>query len=198
MPVQTPLTPEQRGDEAAVGYWDRFGYQLQHISALLRAAPDYVSFDIRGSSARSYGLVNIADARRKFDNISWTLTGDSYGNGGVGQIVSRWDDPETRTRWRSAEQQTNLLNFKGYAVHLRDSGLIYLALHEMAHVTEPGIRIWTDCWNRHQQLGGTRETYPNSPDWKYNEQFANCIVIGICDGLGLIRPQFMPNPGYLP
>lgn len=198
MPIQRPLTPDQMQVVGIPAFWARFGDYLTLIDRRLNEMPNHISFSIRGFSGQTYGLLTVPDLRHKFANISWRLTGGSFDNGGVGQIVSKFADPINRTGWLSAEQETNIANFKAYAIQVQETGLIYLALHEAAHVTEPGIRVWSDSWSSHQQANGTKDNYPNSPPWNYNEQFANSIVAAVCDGLDLTRPRFHPNPGYLP
>jgi hypothetical protein len=196
MPSLTPLTAEQLRTPGLESAWREFGVVMNRISAALDAVAPYESFRIDGTVSGYYGLVLLADLRRKFSNISWSLTGTSFDNGGVGEVRSHWADPRRRTLWLSAEQRTNAGQFLGYALHPRASGLNYLALHETAHVTELGIRTWSQCWDEHKARGGTRDDYPNTPQWTRNEAVANTITRMVCARLGL-QCLNNPNGGFL-
>ena len=196
MPVRRPLSAALQANAQLVRDWDDFGVKLQEISAALTALPDHVSFRIDGPNSGYLGLVTAPDLRRKFDNISWTLTDASFSNGGVGEIASQWSDPN-RTVWLSADQKTRAADFTAYALHSQKSGLIYLALHETAHVTELGIRTWTTCWEAHKANGGNSNDYANTPLWTRNEAVANTIVRAVCLRLSLPQMQVDPNGGYV-
>lgn len=197
MPTLKPLSHLLSGNAALAQHWSSFGARMAGIEAALAQLPASTRFEVRGrTSDRFLGAVTIADLRRKFAGISWELTGDQFGNGGVGEIRSNWKNKKKPTVWLSADQRTNAAHFLTYAAHPGESGLIYLALHETAHVTELGLTVGNHCWTMHRNQGGDRHDYPNTLHWKYNEAIANSIVRCVCARLELNELQ-NPNEGYV-
>jgi hypothetical protein len=193
MPTIQPLPPDLAGDLEVADYWAEFGQRAMEIEADLAGLGAEI-IEVRGNLLTLVGTVAAADVHRKFSAISWSLTTDNFGNGGIGEIKSRWENPGQLEGWISGEQRTNATDFKVYASHPDRQGLNYLALHETAHVTELGIETWKRCWNEHRDLGGNRNNYPYTAPWRMNEKIANAIVRSVCARLGL--PLLEPSVGY--
>lgn len=194
MPILLPLPDDLSGDDEVARYWAAFATRTDVIEQALAGLGD-ATIEVRGNGGRPIGTVSCSDYHRKFSAITWSLTTDTFGNGGVGEIKSRWRKPNKLQGWISGEQRTNSTDFVTYGRHPDESGLIYLALHETAHVSELGIETWKRCWNAHKDEGGDRDDYANTALWRENEQVANAIVRSICLELDLPRLE-NPSVGY--
>lgn len=193
MPTIHPLSADLAENQVLAQHWADFAQRAIEIEEAL-AGLDGEIIEVRGNQGTLVGTVSAADVHRKFSAISWSLTSDSFGNGGVGEIRSRWENPGELEGWLSGEQRTNAADFTIYASHPDRQGLNYLALHETAHVTELGIETWKRCWNAHRDDGGNRNNYPYTALWRENEKIANAIVRSVCTRLGL--PLLEPAVGY--
>ena len=193
MPNLKPLAQHLSANAGLATAWANFGtLHTRIVTELAGIAPNF-SFVIRGDvSDRFVGSAPVADIKRKFEAISWELVDASFGNGGVGEVKSFWKDGMFRKKWLRAEQKTNATQFSAYAALPSETGLIYLALHETAHVSDLGLDVGNQCWNMFLQTGRPHAAYANSDLWTYNEAVANGLVRAICAKLGW---TMMNNPG---
>lgn len=193
MPILNPPPPPLASDPALSADWTAFGTWLERIEADLDTLPRNFSFLVRGENTdRFVGAVPVADLKRKFAAISWTLVGDDFQNGGVGEVRSTWKKGLFKKKWMSADQRTNATSFRGYAAQPAESGLVYLALHETAHVTDLGLDTGNQCWNMFRQSGRPEAEYPQTDHWRYNEAVANSVTRSVCERLSY---PVMAGPG---
>jgi hypothetical protein len=188
--VCNPLSGELA---AYQGRWIEFGQLLDDIEAALMRLPRGTSWPIVGTSGSEVGIVTLADFHHKFDNFSWSLTTEDYSavNGGVGAVVSHIDDRV----WQGAAEEINAANFVNYVDRPERTGATYLALHEVAHTTDLGLRLNTVLYDEFIHGGGAKDQYPNSSQWWYNERTANRIALQVANA---IRFPILNNPtgGY--
>jgi len=179
------LTPIPAALDADYGTeWTAFGDLLDAVERALAALPSATAWPIESNGGTVIGTVTLQDYFRKFTNFTWTLTDKSYSalNGGVGAVVSRFD---THRNWVSAAEEINAENFAKYMAHPKLRGATYLALHEVAHTTELGIRTDRFANDLFRERKGKRSEWPESPEWYYNERVANRIALTVADALGL-------------
>jgi len=169
--------------------WDDFGAVVSRIYDGLRARPADTQWAIVGRlSGRTLGTVTAADFLFKLERMSWSLTDESYDNGGVGQVVSHYEHGQ----WVAASEEINTADFAVYMSWPSDIGAAYLCLHETAHVTTLGLQTNTLCYDQFIDQGGDPRYYANSHYWIYNEAIANQIAATIANDLGY---GILPNPG---
>jgi hypothetical protein len=174
-------TPLAGGLAAYTDRWTAFAQLLDEIAAALGRLPSGTSWPIIGRSAMEIGAVTLADFNHKFDNFSWSLTDRDYSavNGGVGQVVSRFEGKV----WRSAAEEIRASDFATYMSHSERRGATYLALHEVAHTTELGIQYNLMLFDQFIHGGGSPDQYPRSYQWWYNERIANRIALTVADAI---------------
>lgn len=173
--------------------WSAFEDLLDDIETALRQLPNDSFWPIIGRSGLQLGVVTSEDFLAKFGNFSWSLVQRDFTgvNGGVGQVVSRFEHGE----WVSAAEEINAADFETYMHWPERRGATYLALHEVAHTSDLGIRTNIMAYDRFIHGGGQPDQYSRSSDWWYNERIANRIALTIADA---IQFPILNNPtgGY--
>jgi hypothetical protein len=162
--------------------WTAFGQLLDEIEAALEGLPANSQWPIVGKSGNQIGVVPLADFRRKFDNFSWSLTDKDYSsvNGGVGQVVSRFDQDRS---WVGAKEEIRASDFGTYMKWSERQGATYLALHEVAHTTEMAMGCYATLYDEFIHMGGDRDHFARSPQWWYNERIANRIALTVAEAI---------------
>ena len=188
------LTPLPANLSAYAAQWTSYGQLLGEIEAALGALPSATAWPIEGNGGIVIGVVELRDYFRKFTNFTWSLTGKSYSalNGGVGQVVSTLDK---HRNWLSAAEEINAASFATYMSHPKLTGATYLALHEVAHTTELGLRTDKFANDLFHDRHGKRSEWPESPEWYYNERVANRIALTVATAIGLPVLE-KPHGGY--
>lgn len=197
MPVTAKIPKDH---EAALRQpWDAFAAFVGDISARLASQPPGDALDIEAGDGDLIGRVGLADVRRKFDLITWSLTTKVTTNGGVGAVTSTYKSGSKPASWLSGSAAFHVDGFRDYAA-FDEQGLHYLALHETSHVTLLGLQVQDACWRKFLKGKGKAKNYPGSDFYIYNEQVANEIVRTLAARLGvatLAAPTYGSPPARL-
>jgi hypothetical protein len=183
------------GHEDLRDSWAHFRQVVDDVAGKVGAYRQDAWLDILAEDDTLLGQVLVADFLRKFGRITWSLTLEGFGNGGVGAIrsVFRKKKKPTPENWTAGDAALHVDGFARYYRDWNEQGLYYLALHETSHVSLLGLRMQDACWRLHEDRHGVAANYANSEPWTFNEQVANGIALQLAATIGF---PIIPAPTY--